>query len=74
MSSSHTYAVLDVSREAFDEIQEGLEKAGYQDQFVTDSKGRLTLVMTGIGLITSSPIKNMGNPGVFDGSRFNLDE
>lgn len=36
MKTTHTYAVLEVSREAHDEIRKLLEEAGYQHAFHDD--------------------------------------
>lgn len=36
MTHTHTYAILEISRVAYEEIREKLEKAGYSDQFHDD--------------------------------------
>ena len=46
---THTYAVLEVSHETFEEVYRSLEKAGYQHAFHTDD-GRTVIDMHGIAL------------------------
>lgn len=38
MRATHTYAVLDISQEAYDEIRAKLEEAGYQHAFMPDGE------------------------------------
>ena len=47
--TTHTFAVLQLSPEAFAEIKDKLEKAGYQDQFLNEGKG-LMIDMHGIAM------------------------
>jgi hypothetical protein len=46
---THTYAVLEISREAFDEIAAKLQAAGYQHAFHKDD-GETVVDMHGIAL------------------------
>lgn len=46
---THTYAVLEISQAAFDEIKAKLEAADYQDQFHRDGK-YLLIDMHGIAI------------------------
>lgn len=46
---SHTYAILRLSREAFDEIEGRLLKAGYEDQ-IHEEDGVVLIDMHGIAL------------------------
>ncbi len=48
-TATHSYAILKVSRAAFDEIRQLLESAGYSDQFDMDEEGDL-IDMHGIAL------------------------
>jgi len=46
-----SYAVVEISPKAFEEIRSKLEEAGYEDQFETDARGRAILIdMNGIAL------------------------
>jgi hypothetical protein len=47
--NTHTYAILEVSREAYQEIKAKLEAAGYADQFLV-SDGVALIDMHGIAL------------------------
>ena len=49
MARTYTFAVLEVSKPAFDEIKKHLEAAGYGDQFIMDEKA-LIIDMHGIAL------------------------
>jgi hypothetical protein len=46
---THTYAILEISKSAFDEIQEKMEAAEYQDQFSKDD-GAPIIDMHGIAI------------------------
>lgn len=50
MTTAHTYAILDVSSSAFEEIKAKLEAAGYADQFIEKKGEPLTIDMHGIAL------------------------
>ncbi len=50
-ASTHTFAILEVSLEAYTEIRKSLEAAGYRHCF-TESKGRSVIDMHGIALAT----------------------
>lgn len=49
MRSTYTYALLEVSPAAYDEIKRLLEAAGYQDQFHED-RGEVVIDMHGLAL------------------------
>ena len=56
--STHTYAILEVSRAAYIEIKEKLEKAGYSDQFHDDRDGDGVVIdMHGIALKDQGELK-----------------
>lgn len=46
---TYTYAILEVSRAAYQEIKQKLEAAGYSDQF-HDNGGKLVIDMHGIAV------------------------
>lgn len=46
---THTYAILKLSKTAYEEIREKLVKAGYDDQFHGE-EGKETIDMHGIGV------------------------
>lgn len=46
---THTYAILQVSREAFDEIEGKLLEAGYEDQ-IHEEDGVVVIDMHGIAI------------------------
>lgn len=49
--TTHTFAVLEVSRSTFEEIKKKLNDAGYDHAMIGGGKGgRLTIDMHGIGL------------------------
>ena len=48
--STHTYAVMDVSDETYDEIRDKLVEANYEHTFHEDSDGNELLDMAGIAL------------------------
>lgn len=48
--STHTYAILEISYAAFEEIRASLAKAGYEHQFTKDDDGRLVIDMVGLAL------------------------
>lgn len=50
MRSTYTYATMDVSKAAFDEIKTKLTAAGYEDQIRGDGDGLLIIDMHGIAL------------------------
>jgi hypothetical protein len=60
--STHTYAILEISTPAFEEIRLKLEAAGYQEQF-HENDGRLVIDMHGIGIAgpSSAGIPNVLN-------------
>jgi hypothetical protein len=47
---THTYAVLEISRKAYDEIHAKLEDAGYQHAFIHEDEGRDVIDMHGIAV------------------------
>lgn len=47
--TTYTYAILELSDAAFQEIKQKLEEAGYQDQFHED-EGRIAIDMHGIAV------------------------
>ena len=47
---TYTYAILEVSAAAYDEIRGALEAAGYQDAFHDDGDGYEVIDMHGIAL------------------------
>lgn len=47
---SHTYAVLELSAAAYDEIANKLKEAGYDHAFDIQSDGRVVIDMHGIGV------------------------
>jgi uncharacterized lipoprotein YehR (DUF1307 family) len=49
MRTTHTYAILEISQAAFDEIKAKLEAVGYQDQF-HDEGEHLVIDMHGIAV------------------------
>ncbi len=46
---THTFAILEISEQAYWEIRKKLEIAGYQDQFV-EQDGKIVIDMHGIGI------------------------
>lgn len=50
---TRTYAVLDVSAEAYQEIQQALVRAGYDHVFHAQADGRIVIDMHGIALGTA---------------------
>ncbi len=48
--TTHTYALLEVSDQTFEEIKDKLKRAGYQDQF-HDDDGRLIIDLHGLALV-----------------------
>ena len=50
MRTTHTYALLEVSPQAFDEIATLLREAGYDHVFVSHSDGDTVIDMHGIAL------------------------
>lgn len=56
MRSTHTYALCEVSKSAYDEIRAKLIEAGYEDQ-MHDDDGKIVIDMHGIALAEqSSPV------------------
>jgi hypothetical protein len=54
LSCTHTYAILDVSKAAYDEIKQKLEAAGYQHALHDDRDGDGVVIdMHGIALKSS---------------------
>jgi hypothetical protein len=47
---THTYAVLDLSKEAFEEIKKKLEAAGYHHAIFKDKHGKTVIDMHGIAV------------------------
>lgn len=62
---SHTYAVLEVSHETFEEVYRALEIAGYQHAFHEDN-GRTVIDMHGVALAKKGESRGSGTPGVQD--------
>jgi hypothetical protein len=54
MTSTYTYAILEVEQATYDEITEKLRAAGYDHAFVDNKDGKL-IVMTGIALSRKKP-------------------
>lgn len=52
---THTYATLQVSRSAFDEISTKLSAAGYEHAFDIDARNVPVIDMHGIGLVADEP-------------------
>jgi hypothetical protein len=52
---TRTYAVLEISKRSFAEIQDKLRKAGYQDQFHRDDKYAVVIDMHGIAVAPGKP-------------------
>lgn len=50
MSYTHTYAILEVSEAAYEEIKTRLEIAGYQDQFHEQRDHGLVIDLHGIAI------------------------
>lgn len=62
---SHTYAILQLSAAAFQEIETKLHEAGYEHAFDTAAEGGLTIDMHGIAvqaLPVPAPLPNEGTP------------
>lgn len=47
---THTYAILEISVEAYNEIRDKLKNAGYQHAFHEESRGEFVIDMHGIAL------------------------
>lgn len=47
---THTYSILPISKQAYDEIKKKLEEAGYQEQFHGDR-----IDMNGLAIAVDSP-------------------
>ena len=58
---SHTYATLEISAQAFDEIAAKLRDAGYDHAF---DDGGMTIDMHGLGLVKAQP--STTPEGLFD--------
>jgi hypothetical protein len=60
MTYTHTYAIMDVSEAAYNEIKKKLEDAGYQHAIHIDRDGSVVLDMHGIALAieTLPPVPN----------------
>ena len=58
---SYTYAILEVSQAAYDEIRQKLEQAGYQHAFHRESDGEV-VDMHGIALRITDRVPNQGAP------------
>jgi hypothetical protein len=50
MTHTYTYAVLDISAEAYQEIRDKLKAAGYSDQFHKERDGAEVIDMHGIAV------------------------
>lgn len=48
---THTYALLEISPAAYEEIKTKLEAAGYADQFHDQDDGKVAIDMHGIAVI-----------------------
>jgi hypothetical protein len=69
LTRTHTYAELEISDAAFDEIETKLRAADYQHAFETDSSGKVVgIIMQGIMLVVSDPPERIGKkaPQRFD--------
>lgn len=51
LTRTHTYALLEVSPETYQEIADKLKEAGYDHAFIEDD-GKIVIDMHGIGLVT----------------------
>ncbi len=54
MTTTHTYAILEVSQATYDEIKKKLQDAGYQHQIYQDDPDEI-VDMFGIALRTENP-------------------
>lgn len=52
LNCTHTYATLEISEKAYDEITKLLMNAGYQHVFHPSDQGTVIIDMHGIGLVT----------------------
>lgn len=52
MRTTHTYAILEISAAAYEEIRAKLEQAGYQHAFHPKADGRIAIDMYGIAVAT----------------------
>lgn len=50
MTYTHTYAILEVSPKAYEEVRKKLAAAGYADQFLDDAEHAEVIDMHGIAL------------------------
>lgn len=55
IGSTYTYALLEVSPAAYEEIKTKLEAAGYADQFHEQDDGKVAIDMHGIALVPITP-------------------
>lgn len=53
--STHTYAVLFVTDQTFEEIRKKLESAGYTDVFHVGQYGEIVIDMHGLALSKTTP-------------------
>lgn len=56
IKQTHTFALLELSESAFDEIKEKLKEAGYEHAFMEED-GKLTIDMHGIGVTMGKEIE-----------------
>ena len=56
-TSTHTYAILKISPEAYREIRILLDEAGYSDQFLEGSRGDELIDMHGLALQARSQVE-----------------
>lgn len=64
LGSTYTFATLEVSAEAYDEIKRKLLDAGYQHQIVeSDSREGDVVDMHGIGLVRGAPRPDVHEDG-----------
>lgn len=66
MGLTHTYAVLDVSPDVFQEIRNKLERAGYGHTFIDRADGGLEIDMHGIALAVDPAVLKAAQPVTID--------
>jgi len=59
MTHTYTYAILEISKEAYDEIKSALEKAGYEDQFHENDEFGIVIDMHGIAVAKNNEKTSM---------------
>jgi hypothetical protein len=60
MTRTHTYAILEISKEAYLEIKAKLEEAGYQDQFYPNEENPESPVIDMHGIAVAPDPKESG--------------